>query len=147
MAQQYVGKSVPAYLNGDFTPAIISGFTNDSVIPVRLDDSNNADGIPTIGIADATNSVVYGKLDVAATNWDALGEPTVDSNGNVTYPNMGAAIVSGIIEFSVASAIAPGDIGKGIEGAASNNVAAAATGGTGKIVARQGTTIWVDLRA
>ena len=114
---------------------------------VRLVDSNNADGIPTIGIADATNSVVYGKLDVAATNWDALGTPTVDASGNVTYPDMGAAIVSGIVEFSVATAITGADVGKGIEGAAGNNVAAAATGGTGKIVAYSGTTIWVDLRA
>ena len=147
MAQQYVGKSRPAYLNGDFTTTVISGFTSSSVIPVYLDDSNNADGIPTVGIADATNTTVYGKLDVAATNWNALGTPTVDANGNVTYPDMGAVIVDGIVQFTTAANLPDTDIGKGIEGAASNHVAAAATGGTGKIVARDGSTIWVDLRA
>ena len=148
MAQQYVAKGRPAYLNGDFTTSVISGFGSDSVIPVYLDESENADGIPTVGIADASNTTIYGKLDVAATNWDALGTPTVDSNGNVTYPNMGAVLVDGIVEFNVASSLGPNDVGKGIEGAAGNNVALAATGGTGKVVAHNGSTkIWVDLRA
>ena len=147
MAQQSIAKSRPAYLGADFTPTVISNFDSDSVIPVRLVDSNNADGIPTIGIADATNTVIYGKLDVAATDWNVLGEPTVDENGNTSYPGMGAVLVDGIVTFTLAANASNTDIGNGIEGAANNNVATSATGGTGKVVAYSGATIWVDLRA
>ena len=88
---------------------------------------------------------IYGKSDVNATNWNVLGEPTVTANGNVTYPNMAAVIVDGIVEFAFTS---PGssNIGQGIQGAASGAIAAV-DDTTGKIIAYSGSTIWVDLRA
>ena len=80
-------------------------------------DSESADGIPTVGLAGASDTI-YGKLNVNATNWDVLGEPTVLANGNVTYPNMAAVIVDGIVTFAFTNP-SNSNIGQGIQGAAS----------------------------
>ena len=141
MAQQTIVASRACHLNTTgLTPAILA--TNS--VAVSLLDSESADGIPTVGLAGASDTI-YGKLDVNATNWNVLGEPTVTANGNVTYPNMAAVIVDGIVEFAFTS---PGssNIGQGIQGAASGAIAAV-DDTTGKIIAYSGSTIWVDLRA
>ena len=184
MAQQIIEAVAPCYLlASDFTPAFISGLTRESTVPVYLADSNNADGIATVGIVQGDPTTdnlvttrVYGKLDVISTNWDVLGEPTVDANGNVTYPNMADVIIAGVVTFTgllkvvatgaatdPVTANAVGDKIKGMSGGSGSPPAAAgsllvgASAGvnlataTGRVVARDGaandSTIWVDLRA
>ena len=142
MAQQTIVATRACYVN-----ASISGqtFTSTDTVAVYLTDSDNADGIPTVGRADDTNSVIYGKLDVNAKNWNALSPGEVNANGDVTYTGMASVIVDGVVTFAI-SGVGSGDIGTGIEGDASNTISAAATG-TGKIVAYSNGTAWVDLRA
>lgn len=145
MAQQTIVASRACYLDtGSLTPAVIA----TGSVAVNLDDRagvDNADGIPTVRLADGSNSVIYGKLDVDASNWDALNPTSVDTDGDVTYPTMGAVIVDGIVTFPI-STVAVSDIGSGIVGAAGNTVAADADG-SGKIITVSGGTAWVDLRA
>ena len=179
MAQQLIERTQSCYLLGDasnFTAARIAAFTNESTIPVYLDNtaSANVDGIPTVGIVQGlpgtSGAAVYGKLDVISTNWDVLGEPMVDANGNVTYPNMGTVITAGIVTFTgllktvgTGAAVGPAaaNIGSQISGFSGGTgsppapigslTALTTRTGTGRIVARDGTavtsTIWVDLRA
>ena len=179
MAQQLIEGTQSCYLLADasnFSPTRIAAFTNESTIPVYLDNtaSANADGIPTVGIVQGLpgtpGAAIYGKLDVISTNWDVLGEPTVDANGNVTYPNMGTVITAGIVTFDgllktigTGAAVGPvaANIGAQISGFSGGTGSPPAPigsltvlttrTGTGSIVARNGnaitSTIWVDLRA
>ena len=113
-------------------------------IPVYLADSNNAtEPTPTVGPADATNTAIYGKME---NTIGALGNPTGVSGNELTYEMGASVIVDGIVEFTKSAASVGGDIGMGVVGAANNQVDTSATG-TGKVVARNGTTLWVDLRA
>ena len=184
MAQQIIEAAVPCYLlASDFTAAYIATLRNDPsiTVPVYLADSNNTDGIPTVGIAQGNAAMpnvlttrVYGKLDTLASSWDVLGTPTVDANGNVTYPNMADVIVAGVVTFTgllkditTGAALAPtAEVGKQIKGFSGGtgsppapagslvpgDATGVTTGQTGRIVARDGnapatSTIWVDLRA
>ena len=142
MAQQTIVATRACYVDNTISGAT---FTSTDTVAVYLTDSNNADGIPTVGRADDTNSVIYGKLDVNAKNWDVLNPSSVDSDGDVSYAGMASVIVDGVVTFAI-SAVGSGDIGSGIEGDASNTISAAATG-SGKIVAYSNGTAWVDLRA
>lgn len=113
-------------------------------IPVYLADSDNAtEPTPTVGAADATNTAIYGKMEFTIP---ALGDATGVSGNQLTYDIGANVITDGIVEFTKSSASVAGDIGLGVIGAASNEVDTSATG-TGKVVARNGTTLWVDLRA
>lgn len=140
-AQQIINDSITCKTTGSG----ITATTRD--IPVYLADSSGAtEPTPTVGAADATNTAIYGKLEETI---GPLGNPTgFDS----TTPNqleytMGAnVVIDGIVEFTKSSAAADTDIGLGVVGVANNQVDTAATG-TGKVVAYNGTTIWVDLRA
>ena len=137
MAQQIINHSLTCKVDGitESTP---------SNIPVYLADSNNAtDPTPTVGVADATNSVIYGKMEDSIP---ALGDPIGITGNQLTYARGANVIVDGIVEFTKSSSGAPGDIGMGVVGAASNQVDTSATG-TGKVVAYNDTTLWVDLRA
>ena len=180
MAQQLIERTQSCYLLGDddnFSATFIRGITNESTIPVYLEDSDNADGIPTVGLVHASSadntSTVYGKLDVISTNWNVLGTPMIDANGNITYPTMATIITAGVVTFTalvrdatsgaartLVTSGAMQDVGRKIEGfsggttmAGRGNLAIVATGtsATGRVVARDGATvtatIWVDLRA
>ena len=183
MAQQLIERTQSCYLlatTGNFDDTRLPLITNESTIPVYLADSDNANGIPTVGIAQglptASTSLVYGKLDAISTNWDALGEPMVDANGNVVYPTMATIITAGVVTFDgllrdpvtgdarapliVAPSPPPSiDIGLQIRGFSGGTSMAASGGlvtvestvvGTGRVIARNGitatATIWVDLR-
>ena len=109
MAQQIIERTQSCYILGDsdnFSDDFIGRITPASTIAVYLDatGSENADGIPRVGVAreglDDSESLIYGKLDVLSTNWDALGEPTVDANGNITYPTMATIITAGVVTFT-----------------------------------------------
>ena len=171
MAQQIIEAVVPCYLLAtDFTTSYITTLRNDPsiTVPVYLVDSNNADGIPTVGIVSGDPTTdnllttrVYGKLDVLSPSWDVLGTPAVDANGNVTYPNMADVIVAGIVTFrgllktvATGAALAPtaavGQKIKGMSGGTGSPPAPAGslvtgdstgvTEATGRIIARSGTT-------
>lgn len=113
-------------------------------IPVRLIDSDNAtDPTPTVRPTDGTDNVVYGKLETAIP---ALGDATGVSGNQLTYGLGANVIIDGIVEFTKSAASVAGDIGLGVQGAANNEVDTHADG-TGRVVARNGTTLWVDLRA
>ena len=140
MAQQIINDAITCLAGSGIT-------AGQADLPVALADGGNVnDPTPTVIPADATNSAIYGKME---TTIPAVGDATdISSTDNtLTYPLGANVIVDGIVEFTTATAIGGSDVGKGVEGDASGNVAVAATGGTGKIVARNGTTIWVDLRA
>ena len=114
-----------------------------SNIPVYLADSDNAtDPKPTVGVADGTNSDIYGKMQ----DTFQLGDVTSVVGRELRYALGANVVIDGIVEFTKASASDAADIGLGVVGAANNQVDTAATG-TGKVVARNGRTLWVDLRA
>ena len=133
-------------INNSITCKVTSAITADQRnIPVYLADSDGAtDPTPRVGPADATNTAIYGKLEDTIP---AFGDPTASAGSNQLTYTMGAnVVVDGIVEFTKSSAAADTDIGLGVVGVANNQVDTAATG-TGKVVAYNGTTIWVDLRA
>ena len=137
MAQQIINDAITCKVGTGITAT-----TSD--IPVRLVDSDNAtDPTPTVAATDGTDNVIYGKLEATL---DAFGDATGVSGNQITY-DMGAnVIVDGIVEFTKSAASVAGDIGLGVQGAANNQVDTHADG-TGRVVARNGTTLWVDLRA
>ena len=103
---------------------------DDVHIPVTLVDSEIGLPEPRVGKADTAGDDIYGKL----YNWDAGAQKlTVQTTG--------------IVQFTMAAAVPADAFGKGVEGAGGGNVQVAGTArqGTGRIIARNGTNVWVDL--
>ena len=157
--------NVVAYLGSDFTTSVITAIKNGTraETAVRLVDSNRADGRPTVQLVTATSNDIFGFVERDISG-DALNPSSVDSNGNVTYNTIGTIKRSGIVQVvkrdnsggaNQGDAIAgvATDIGMGIEGwsggtstsAPIGSVAVAATGGYGKIIARNGNNLFVLL--
>lgn len=129
MARELLGETIAC------RPAASNTFSatdndRDTHIPVSLADSDGV-SLPEPTVAKAVDDgIIYGKLVV----WDAgAAKATV--------------MTTGVLQFTVAAAIQATDFGKGIVGAGGNNVKVSGTArqGTGRIVARNDTTIWVDL--
>ena len=147
-----------AYLGSTFTAAIIAAIKNGTRTDtaVYLADSNRADGRPTVELADATNTAVFGYVDRDISG-DVLAPQSVDSSGNVTYNTIGTVKRSGVIRVTkkdaggTATASAPGDIGLGIVGvgtAATAAIGAVTTGAAtdyGTVIARSGNDLFVLL--
>ena len=158
MALEYINEegNVTCSVTGTFERTDVNA--EAEAIAVYLANSNNEDEPrPTVG-KTADDSEIYGKLLAVHPDGDAFADPTIDSAGNVTRGDIVNVATDGILAFTKRAAATPwaavagaaADIGKGIVGAGaagSGWVKVAATGGTGKIVNYDGTTIYVDMRA
>lgn len=149
MSVELLGKPVTGRTTGTFG-------ANDAVnanVPLYLVGDESNDGpIGTYGKSDATNQAVVGKLGNVDKGGDALNIVSVDGNGNVTYGDLISVYSSGTVAFTkgdgtVTQAGVDGDVGKGVEGVGTNgvHVAVASTGGNGRIVTFDGSTLYVDL--
>ena len=154
--------NVVAYLGANFSSTIIDAIKNGTRTDtaVYLADSNRADGRPTVQLVDEgttapATKAVFGFIERDISG-DALNPSSVDSNGNVTYNNIGTVRRSGVIRVTkknaagVAQASVAADIGMGVEGVATEggaNVGAVTpvAAGYGEIIARSGNDLFVLL--
>lgn len=158
MALEYINEegNVTARTTGTFSRSDVNAEA-EAIALVLAAGSNADEPSPTVGKA-GDDGVVYAKLLAVHPDGDAFADPTIDSDGNITRGDIVTAATDGIFAFTKRADTSPwaiddgeaGDIGKGILGAGaagSGWVKVAATGGTGKIVNYDGTTIWVDFRS
>lgn len=103
--------------------------SSEHEIGVQLADSDGATiGVPTVQKL-AADGIPYGKFVV----WDdTVKELTVATGGIQTFTKSSASVSA--------------DIGKGIIGDASNTVKTSSGTARGMVIARNGTTLYVDMR-
>lgn len=152
MALEQIGKPITCRVTGTFAVADTRG---EPVAVYLANSETDNEPYPTVGKVTATNNDVYGKLLSVVKGGDAFNVGSIDANGNVTRGDIVTVAPDGILAFTKRSSSdavddgVAGDIGKGIDGVgtAGGHVTVHATAGTGKVVAYDGSTIYVDLRA
>ena len=156
MAQELLGKPITARASD-------TSFTRADAqrgLAVRFVDGTER-GLPItvakVGGSDAPSKLPYAKVISVVKGGDAFNISSVNATtGDVTRGDTLTIVRDGIIAFTkrdlatgTAAATEAADIGKAIEGGTAVNgyVTTVATGGTGKVVDRDGTTLYVDLNA
>ena len=139
-------------------------YASEDGMVVYLADSDDATGpTPTIqntpaapGSAGTETHLPYGAL---GNRVGALGDATGVSGNQITYDEGANAITKGIVPITIpaggaATTIDATSIGRGLglvltnpPASATDGLQAMATGGKGKIIARNGRTVYWDIRA
>lgn len=158
MAQYLIGDQVPCKVSATvgFTDA---DYTSSDGVVVFLDDSDNATGpTPTIRKTPAAPAAPgtethepYGAL---ANRIPAFGDVTGVSGNELQYASGANVTVSGIVAIAIPSGVTVDDtsIGEGIGYVITNPPGAndglqPSSDGGGKIIARNGNTVYWDIRA
>lgn len=158
-AQSHIGNQVTCKVDAAnaFSDA---DYANESGVVGFLTDSPGATGpVPTVRRvppAPATGSETHEPYGVLANRVEAFGEPTLGTGNQLTYSPAVNMIVSGIVAVNIPNTQITVDgtsIGRGLgyvttdTPAATDGIQPVATGGKGRIVARNGRDVYWDIRA
>lgn len=158
MAQFIVGDQVTCKVDSTnaFTDA---DYASDDGLVAYLTDSDNATGpVPTVLKTPASpgspGTETHEPYGVLANRIDALGDPTGVSGNELTYTSGANVQVSGIAAVTIPTGITVDgtSIGRGLglvltnPSAATDGLQPVATGGKGRIVARNGNVVYWDIR-